>query len=114
MIKIWDDAWLPTVPHRIQSLKPMDCWINWVSELINPETGTWNIEIIQILFSRQEADQIAYVPLPSDGAADSWVWIPDARGNFMVKSRYYKECHRSGLLAEFESSEEDNANGKRL
>ncbi|KAE8787283.1 Alanyl-tRNA synthetase [Hordeum vulgare] len=62
--------------------------LNWVSELIDPNTGLWKIDVVHHTFSSAEADAILNIPLRSDGGEDVLAWAPEKSGIYSVKSAY--------------------------
>ena len=75
-IKIWQQWWLP-IKHPSKIISPIlkskeeatvDCFIN-------PETRTWNHEMIDWIFIPQEAKIIKKIPLSKNDVADSIFWL---------------------------------------
>ena len=93
-IKIWQHHWLPR-KHLTKILSPMvetmeeatvDC-------LINEETRTWNIAMIDGIFAPQEAEEIKNIPLAREDIEDSlyWPWEHDGRYSCKMGYRFLKE-----------------------
>lgn len=87
--EIWRDPWLTTAPHNIRSSKPEDCTIWFVSDLIDPVHRLWKHDLLTMLFSEEEVNQIMQIPLTLNERPDGWKWIYTKHGNYTTKSGYY-------------------------
>ena len=58
-----------------------------VNDLIDPVTSQWNPELVQQVFSQEDAAVILSMPICRD-AEDFMVWHYDSKGIFSVKSAY--------------------------
>lgn len=86
---MWTDKWIPTsYSGMITSRKPSLCKLVKVSELIWPETRTWNIGRINRVFSRYNAAKIFQIPLTSFQVCDTLMWKDNRNGQYSVKSGY--------------------------
>lgn len=86
-VRIWEDNWIPNPP--ILSLqRPVGSSFNFVSELINPATMSWDAQILHTLFSQEVVDSILCIPLSSRRPHDRVTWKLEKRGFFSVKSCY--------------------------
>lgn len=54
--------------------KPNDCLISQVSELIDPVTKCWDIDILNAMFSQEVVDSIFCIPLSSRWPKDRITW----------------------------------------
>lgn len=82
-INIWDDSWIRYFhPSLVVFLKPHQCSISLVSELINSYSGTWNRASISQLFSKENANLIANCPLGLFPSSDRLVWILAPNGSY--------------------------------
>lgn len=62
-INIWTDNWLPTSQNfKIQTPRGNNL-VTSVSELINPITDTWDVELIRSLFWDVDVHRILQIPL---------------------------------------------------
>lgn len=88
-IKIWEDRWLP-LPSNFQifSTKPKRMDISFVNDLISG-TGSWNLPLINSLFSAVEVDLVHSLTLGKPPANNCLVWHFDKKGSFSVKSAYH-------------------------
>lgn len=58
-----------------------------VSELIDPGTGDWDVELVRDTFWEEDAALILQMPL-RDGAVDFMAWHFDPKGLFSVRQAY--------------------------
>ena len=58
-----------------------------VAELVDPNSGKWDDQLLTDLFCEHDADIIRAIPLQED-LEDYWAWHPDPKGQFSVKSAY--------------------------
>ena len=88
-VQIWQHTWLPCKhPTRVQS--PMlEGWEETtVNVLINEESRTWNMQLIDGLFVPKEAELVKKIPLSRNSVDDKmfWPWIQS--GAYTCKSGY--------------------------
>jgi hypothetical protein len=89
-VKIWQDRWLPTpITYSVQSPPRVIPPDSLVSAIIDQETHTWNIELINSIFMPDEAKVIASIPLCSSLPLDKLVWQGTTDGVFSVRSAYH-------------------------
>jgi hypothetical protein len=62
-----------------------------VSELINPDTNTWDEELVRSLFLPMDATRILNILLAVGYMADFIAWNHSKLGIFTVRSAYYTE-----------------------
>jgi len=91
-IKIWGDRWLPNpstfviqTPCRILSVDVT------VSNLIDPDTKSWNSSLISDIFMEEEAQLICNIPLSPLQSPDKMIWRCTKNDHFSVRSAYYME-----------------------
>jgi len=90
IVKIWQDKWLPTpITYSVQSPPRVIPADSLISAIIDQETHTWNIELINSLFMPEEAKVIASMPLCYSLPPDKLVWQGTNDGVFSVKSAYH-------------------------
>ncbi|KAK4383357.1 hypothetical protein Sango_2783400 [Sesamum angolense] len=88
-MNIWTDPWVPRTPSfRVITPKSPDDHILYVSELILPDTGEWDVELINALFWPEDRALILQIPLSRVGMADLLVWHYSPNGLFSVRSAY--------------------------
>jgi len=91
-IKIWGDKWLPN-PSTFAIQTP--CIILFVdatvSNLIDPDTKSWNTSLIYDIFMEEEAQLICNIPLSPLQSPDKMIWRCTKNDHFSVRSAYYME-----------------------
>ena len=86
-INIWEDDWIPNVrPHSIQ--RPHDSVFELVSDLIDEDTGRWNLNALHCIFEPHVVSQVLTIPLSRRFGEDRAAWKPTKNGFFSVKSAY--------------------------
>jgi hypothetical protein len=89
-IKVWGDKWLPTpTTFAVQSPPKILAKTTLVADSIDHGTKGWNIELIQDVFSEDEARVIVGIPLSSSLPPNRMVWRGTTNGSFTVKSAYH-------------------------
>ncbi|KAK8656947.1 hypothetical protein V6N13_098881 [Hibiscus sabdariffa] len=87
-VNIWSDLWLPD-PHgglvRGQSINHN---YTLVSDLIDVQSATWKVEILNRLFDSDLVQQVCSIPLSKTGLCDEVIWRYDSSGFYNVKSGY--------------------------
>ena len=96
-IKIWEDNWIPS-SHNMKVLTPRgNNLITKVEELINPITGTWDAQLIRMLFWEVDVNRILQIPLRY-GRDDVVAWQFTKNGFFSVGSAYHLQwLHKFGV-----------------
>jgi hypothetical protein len=95
-VHIWNDPWIPRgttrhpCSHRGQHL------LQWVSDLIDPVTNQWDVELVRQTFHPDDVPIILAIPLAQD-MEDFIAWHFDTRGLFTIKSPY-KVCIDNQIL----------------
>jgi ribonuclease HI len=89
-IRIWGDKWLPkpstfAVYSAPKVLEP-DAK---VKELINENSGWWNQNLLNSIFSKEEVEAINTIPISSTQQPDIQVWRGTNSGIFSVRSAYH-------------------------
>uniref|UniRef100_A0A8R7TWE4 Reverse transcriptase zinc-binding domain-containing protein n=1 Tax=Triticum urartu TaxID=4572 RepID=A0A8R7TWE4_TRIUA len=86
-INIWADPWLPRgVSRRVTSQQGSHV-ITKVSDLIDPTSSTWDLQLIDQTFNKEDVEVIVQIPI-REGAKDTPAWHFDKKGIFSVKSAY--------------------------
>ncbi|XP_004296207.1 PREDICTED: uncharacterized protein LOC101297422 [Fragaria vesca subsp. vesca] len=111
-ISVWDDPWIP-LPYSFRPYSPpMEGTEELrVCDLIDPDTGDWNVWLLNELFMGNEVDIIARIALSNGGGEDRMVWHFDNKGVYSVKSGYHvaRMTNQPGNFA----STSDSNNGTR-
>jgi hypothetical protein len=94
-LKIWSDPWIP----RELSIRPITPRggniLTYVEYLIDPGTGSWDVELVRDVFWEEDAKLILALPV-NEGRDNVLAWHYDDRGMFSVKSAY--RVYRDSLL----------------
>lgn len=87
-INIWDKPWLScTAPERPMGPAPADYQNLTVSDFLLPDSGTWNLEMIQLVLPFEETKILALKPSRT-GAPDKLSWMGSKSGNYTTKTGY--------------------------
>lgn len=84
-INIWGDPWIPSGVTRRPITSRGRTLLNRVSELLDPYSGRWDVDLVQQIFWEEDARHILAIPV-KQGHEDSLAWHYDPRGLFSVKS----------------------------
>jgi hypothetical protein len=83
-INIYTDPWIPSSPdHRIISARG-DVVYTRVSDLIDPITGFWDVDLLRSLFLEVDVGQILEIPLNNQGFEDFIAWNYHKNGRYSV------------------------------
>ncbi|KAL6142102.1 hypothetical protein ACLB2K_060385 [Fragaria x ananassa] len=111
-ISVWDDPWISVLySFRPYSL-PMESTEELrVCDLIDPDTGDWNVWWLNELFMGGEVDNIACISLSNGGGEDKVAWHFDDKGLYSVKNGYHvaRMTNQLGNIAS--TSDSNNALG---
>ena len=106
-IRIWQDKWLPMPStFKVYSTPILLHPTATVKELIDSTSKDWNRELIDNLFSVEEARVIHSLPISRTDQADVQIWRRTPKGNFTARSAYYMQKER-----EIESWVESSSRG---
>jgi hypothetical protein len=65
-----------------------------VGELVDENTGSWNISIVHEIFQANEVEIICNLPLSWHRQGDQLIWRGTSTGIFTVRSTYHMEMKR--------------------
>jgi hypothetical protein len=111
-VKIFRDNWLPRIGAMKVEGRRNNSRKKWVSELIDANTNTWDVNEVRGCCAARDAEAILSIKLPVRASEDFVAWSAESNGIFSVRSAY-----RLGLqptidaLAQGQSSSE--ASGDR-
>lgn len=86
-INIWSDPWLPREWTRQPVTPKGNSLISKVDELIDPNTGQWDSQLVRQTFMQGDAEMILALPIHTE-LDDLIAWHYDSRGIFSVKPAY--------------------------
>ena len=69
-------------------VRPNNCNLLSVSELIDTENWSWHVELVRNTFIPPDAEAILNITLRSGGGDDFLAWAFESSGNYSVKSSY--------------------------
>ena len=99
-IDIYKDNWLPgkgfakvVSPHapRLEGAQ--------VVALINPNTRTWNINLLHQHFLSFESNRIKAIPLCWTDQRDRFIWLDSHNGEYTVRAGYQMLCQEANFSA---------------
>lgn len=94
-INIWSDPWIPR-DHTRRPITPRGRnLVTRVEELIDPSTGSWDVELLTQTFWPEDVNMIRTIPVHIE-MDDMLAWHYDEKGLFSVKSAY--KVQRDGEL----------------
>ncbi|WVZ50515.1 hypothetical protein U9M48_001761 [Paspalum notatum var. saurae] len=84
---IWKDPWIPRGTTRRPSTPQGSSLLTRVSDLIDPVSGRWDVQLVRDTFCLDDAEVILTIPI--NEASEDWpAWHFDVKGIFSVKSAY--------------------------
>jgi ribonuclease HI len=106
-VRIFRDNWIPRCDALKVQGKRGNSRRRWVSELISPETRTWDEAAVQACCFPIDADAILNIKLPARACDDFVAWSAESNGLFSVRSAY-----RLGLQPIIESLNQGQSSGE--
>ena len=90
-VNIWEDSWIPQSPTRKVLTIRGNNLITRVCDLIDPATGDWDSQLVNLTFWEVDVQRILSIPLPVHEMSDFIAWDPTKNGIFSVRSAYQVE-----------------------
>ena len=88
-IHICEDKWLPSSStYKIASPRQFLHQDTRVSELIDQNSASWKVNVLDVLFFPHEANVIKGIPISSSLPLDKMIWNATPNGKYSVKSAY--------------------------
>lgn len=87
-MNIWNNPWLPALGHSRILGHQININCITVNELIDGETGTRKIEILERLFDSSHCERILQIPIAQSSIPDILIWRHDATGTYSVQTGY--------------------------
>lgn len=107
-INIWSDPWIPR-DHTTRPITPRRRnLVTRVEELIDPSTGSWDVELLTQTFWPKDVNMIRTIPVHIE-MDDMLAWHYDEKGLFSVKSSY--KVQRDGELQRRKRGSAGSSNG---
>ncbi|KAH9748984.1 putative reverse transcriptase/RNA-dependent DNA polymerase [Citrus sinensis] len=72
----------------ISSTIPANITSATVDSLMVPNQCKWDYDVVADIFNSRDRDLIFRIPLGSRWDVDTWYWLPDSKGLYMVRSCY--------------------------
>jgi hypothetical protein len=91
---IWNNPWVPSSSDMKVVSARGHTTVTRVCELIDLVTGTWDAELLQVIFILVDVCRIIQIPINLQGFEDIIVWNLERRGLFTVHSAYHTQCIR--------------------
>ncbi|KAA3467739.1 reverse transcriptase [Gossypium australe] len=87
-VNIWNAPWLPGRENI--RLSGQDIRIRWttVDQLMQPDSATWNDELLCNLFDEDTTSRIRSIPIAGNNLEDTLVWKFEGSGAYSVRSGY--------------------------
>ncbi|XP_035551748.1 uncharacterized protein LOC118349904 [Juglans regia] len=97
-VKIWSDRWLPIpMSYKTQSPPKVLSTEATVSSLIDQDTHSWNLPLVQSVFISGEVAIISRMHISPCNSNDKQVWRCTKNGIFSVKSAYHLQVSVNDL-----------------
>ncbi|XVE84948.1 hypothetical protein DITRI_Ditri17bG0052600 [Diplodiscus trichospermus] len=89
-VSILEDKWVKDLPGGlIPRLKDNSLDVQYVSDLMIPSEGRWDIEVMEKCFDEDIIEAVQKTPLSRFNLHDKLIWQESTTGEFFVKSAYY-------------------------
>lgn len=85
---IWEDPWIPAGLSRRLRTPRGNTLLTKVSELIDPVTSSWDVQLVKDLFWEEDVVNILAIPMHTE-RDDIVAWHFDTKGCFSIKSAYH-------------------------
>ena len=86
--KTWESPWLPRDGMLLPLRPTKDNPPQWVSELIDQSSWSWNRQVLREFFSPLDWEIIENIPLSTTPQDDFWAWHYEKKSIFSVRSAY--------------------------
>ena len=89
-VRIFRDPWIPRDYAHIPFTPDLyDLGDATVSNLLDEDTGGWNVTLVNTIFWEEDANVILSIPVTNLQAVDLRVWHYTKHGFYSVRSAYY-------------------------
>lgn len=110
--RIWEDPWIPANPGFKPLAKPATAMTVLVEELIDHDTGSWDVEALEVNLVPADIETILRIPT-GRLESDSWAWQIEWHRNFSVRSAYLAILAARATSIASSSSDERRSIGKK-
>ena len=86
-VNIWKDPWMNRMGSRLPLTQRGRCLLTRVCELIDPESGTWDENLVRNIFVLEDVQVILSTPINVE-YGEFHTWFFDTKGQFSLKSAY--------------------------
>ncbi|XP_030478649.2 uncharacterized protein LOC115695716 [Cannabis sativa] len=87
-MQITSDPWLPVLDRPTPNPVVQGLENFTVSSLFQANNRSWDVDVVQDLFSPEDAALILGIPLIASAIDDSWYWVAEKNGFYSVRSAY--------------------------
>lgn len=92
LIQLWADRWVPGIQGgKVSPLPNIQCSDMTVEEFINPNTRSWNVEMLKHCISETQVTEVCKIPISMAGGKDKLIWKHNNFGAYTVKSGYVQQ-----------------------
>lgn len=95
--EVWHDQWIKGTATMKPICRLTEDPVHLVVDLVDENSGEWNVELIRKMFIAPDAEAIINMPLPRVAADDFWAWEWERSGSYSVRSAYRvlkeKQCN---------------------
>lgn len=89
-IHILADKWIPRPSTYMVQTPPISLVLgSRVADLLDMEKHEWKADVIEAVFTPEDAKLICSLPLSIRGAKDKLIWVKSSKGIFTIKSAYF-------------------------
>jgi len=103
-IKIWRHAWIPRGLSLMPARKRRPCRLKWVSSLIDEESKSWKVDVLERYFYQHDVEVIKTVKIPWRPSEDFVAWHFEKSGCFTVRSAYKLGVNSKDVDSDLRSS----------
>ena len=112
-INIWLDPWIPNGANQRPATPKGRTILTKVADLIDPNTGLWDRDLVEAVFWDIDANLILAIPIQMD-QEDHVAWHPDTKGLFTVKSAYHTIKDKEELMDQRQLGESSNGASRNV
>jgi hypothetical protein len=88
-VNIYTDPWIPSSPNRKILTPRGQAVLTKVSELLDPISGSWDLDLLKTIFYDIDVNRILEIPLTNQGFDDFITRNYNKNGRYWVRSGYH-------------------------